>query len=431
MAAATRLASEGFRVAPRHRQALNTLLHRRPNDDGFRRMFLKRSERKYRVGDTFRQPKLAQTLERLAQAGCEDFYRGHLARQIVDDMAIHSGLLTAADLARYICPVEIEPLCGSYRGHWIATTPPPGGGLQLLQALSVLAQFEPPGDQGDLHQWRGLIALTTAEILRQRELWPDYPTYVSPSFIQWMLGVERANEIAALVRGGDYSGPVVDGEEPGDTTHLCVADSAGCVVSLTQSIQSVFGAKVVNEALGFVYNNYLCTCPRSGPGYVLSSKCVPKSNVAPTIVFHADRNAGFAAHALRRHARPMLAIGAAGSRRILSSVLQVVSHVVDRGIGIAQAVAEPRVHGLATGSAWIEEPAVSAQLKQMLAAQFPRVRTRAAHSRHMGSVQAIEFRPDGTSEAAADPRRQGSATTLPPMLRSSETSGGVPEAKTP
>ena len=70
--------------------------------------------------------------------------------------------------------------------------------------------------------------------------------------------------------------------EPGETTHLCTADDQGTVVSLTQSIQSLFGAKVANAELGFLYNNCLTTCPRHDHPYQLAGRCLPRSNMAPT-----------------------------------------------------------------------------------------------------------------------------------------------------
>src|SRR5262249_23212724 len=187
------------------------------------------------------------------------------------------------------------------------------------------------------------------------------------------------------------------GEEPGDTTHLSVCDRNGMIVLLTQSIQSLFGAKVAHRELGFLYNNYLCTCLRYPHPYALRPRCRPRSNIAPTLVLRRERGGD----------RPLLALGAAGSRRITSAILQVISGVIDRGLGVSDAVAAPRVHGLVGRKIWIERPAASEGLLARLRAlgRDPIVRPPLAYA--MGAVQALQFMTDGSVRGAADPRRDG------------------------
>jgi gamma-glutamyltranspeptidase/glutathione hydrolase len=191
-------------------------------------------------------------------------------------------------------------------------------------------------------------------------------------------------------------------EEPGDTTHLTVSDSQGNVVALTQSIQSLFGAKVANASLGFLYNNYLRTCPRYPHPCQLGSHCQPRSNCSPTLVLKKGP-AGKV---------PVLALGAAGSRRIVSAIVQVVSAVIDRGMTIEEAVAAPRVHALLNKKVWIERPAATEDLLKSLEARSLRPKIRRAQSYSMGSVQVLQRLPDGTVMVAADPRRDGAARVL-------------------
>src|SRR5262245_46795370 len=190
-------------------------------------------------------------------------------------------------------------------------------------------------------------------------------------------------------------------EEPGETTHLCVADRWGNVVTLTQSIQSLFGAKAANPRLGFFYNNYLCACPRRRHPYRLEGGCVPRSNLAPTLAFGPDEP-----HSLR------LALGAAGSRRITSSLVQVIARVMD-GASVRRAVVAPRAHGLKSGAVWIEQPLPEGQLMDMFRDRFAPIVPKPNRDYSMGCVQAIEFSPDGSVRAAADPRRDGNAEVKP------------------
>jgi gamma-glutamyltranspeptidase / glutathione hydrolase len=240
-------------------------------------------------------------------------------------------------------------------------------------------------------------------VFREREQSPISAAELTPSDLNRLLSEKHASEIAEGICGQDSVTVVPEsGDGPGDTTHLTVADRHGNVVALTQSIQSVFGAKVAHPALGFVYNNYLRTCPRDPHPYQLNPHCMPRSNAAPTLVLR-NTSSGIA---------PVLALGAAGSRRITSSILQVISNVLDRGQDVADAVAAPRAHALLSGKVWIEQPAASQQLLPRLERRFSEVRIRSPHDYAMGCVQALQWLPDGTVLGAADPRRDGVAAIL-------------------
>jgi gamma-glutamyltranspeptidase / glutathione hydrolase len=208
--------------------------------------------------------------------------------------------------------------------------------------------------------------------------------------------VSPVGDAARIASAGALSSAA---EGPGDTTHLTVADGNGNVVSLTQSIQSAFGAKIASRNLGFVYNNYLCTCARTAQPYALGPRCRPRSNAAPLMVL-ASRELS---------SPPLLALGAAGSRRILSSMLQVLSRIIDLGWDLADAVAAPRIHALLSRKLWIERPAASEALLQRLSSRFAEIRIRPRHSYAMGAVHALRFAAGAIIAAAADPRRDGNA----------------------
>jgi gamma-glutamyltranspeptidase/glutathione hydrolase len=359
------------------------------------------------AGEIFRQPVLAKTLRRLADEGIEDFYHGNVARQIVDDMQRHDGLISAEDLADCDCalPVEREALRAEYRGYEVMSGPPPGGGLQVLFALRVLEELAPHGFAGDADEWREAMALAIYSAFLERETSLLLkPADITASHIDRALDRDRIRRLAAGLRRqlaslDDARSGV---EEPGDTTHLTVADRHGDVVALTQSVQSLFGAKVANASSGFLYNNYLRTCPREAHPYQLGSFCQPRSNCAPTLVLKNGAAGRI----------PFMALGAAGSRRIVSGIVQVISGVIDRGLGMGEAVAAPRVHALLNRHVWIEEPAAGEHLLKELQQRSLQPRTKRALSYDLGSVQALQWLPDGTISAAADPRRDGTASVL-------------------
>lgn len=398
LAPAIRIAEQGF--------AITRLQHRQARwvaddlDPCAADLFL-HERRAPPVGFSFRQPDLAITLRRLAELGAEDFYRGAMARQIADDMRRHGGLVTEQDLALSGPPIERAPISVVYRGLRVLTVPAPGGGVQLLSALNVLAELTAAGLASCADEWRRTVALAASAVFRERDLHPFSPR--DPMLaVPHLLSRPYARRLASEIAGGQTVFASNAIEEPGDTTHLCVCDRHGNVVLLTQSIQSVFGAKVAHRDLGFLYNNYLCTCPRKPHPYALRGGCRPRSNIAPTLVMQTEAGAS----------RPILALGGAGSRRIISAIMQVVSGVVDHGLDVASAVAAPRVHGLRGRKVWIERPAASDLLMDKLRTCGREPVIKSPFNFAMGSVQALEFLPDGRVRAAADPRRDGTVEVL-------------------
>jgi len=403
MAPAIRLAETGYRLTRlQHRQMRQAA--GRSEAPGRLHPLLSKSVVP-ELGALFRQPQLARTLRRLADVGIEDFYTGEIGRRIARDMAEQGGLITEQDLADFALPAETEPLSATYRGYTVVSVPPPGGGLVLLQALKILEQLTPARGELSDSAWYEAIAATVFSVFRAREVQPIGPEHFDSAQRHWLLSDLRAEWIAAGIASGGGIAREKPGfrEEPGDTTHLSVADRWGNVVALTQSIQSVFGAKVAHHELGFFYNNYLRTCPRrSAHPSALGPHCRPRSNAAPTLVLRPDLPASPVA----------LVLGAAGSRRIISALLQVISLVLDRGLDIVAAVAAPRLHALVSRAAWIEQPAASATLLARLEPRFSPVLIKPRHHYALAAVQALQFTRTGDVLGAADPRRDGTAALL-------------------
>jgi gamma-glutamyltranspeptidase/glutathione hydrolase len=399
MEPAIRLAEEGYSVTRLQRRQQKQCLADLSATPEACRLFLSKGQ-PFKIGGTFRQPELAATLRRLARYGAEDFYRGQIARDIADDMAANGGLITLEDLASAAAATEGEPIATRYRHCEVLSAGPPAGGTQLLLALKVLEQFSREELVSEADAWYRTVAEVTRAVFRERDLRTVPPSRLTPAFYEWLFNGDRARKIAESVRAHSRE-PAArpDPEEPGETTHLAAADDQGNVISLTQSIQSVYGAKVANGKLGFLYNNYLCTLPRYGQPYQLQGGCVPRSNAAPTLVLTGEAG----------RVQPFLALGAAGSRRITSSLLQVISGVVDRGLPLEQAVSSPRVHATLSGRVHVERPAAVEPLLGRLEKCFREVKVRSARSFFMGAVQAIQRSEDGRFTGAADPRRDGTA----------------------
>jgi len=413
MEPAIRLAEDGYTITRLQRRQTNWCLKDLLASSATAGLFLERG-RPFRVGDIFRQKELAATLRRMADVGVEDFYQGQTARGIAEDMARNGGLITEKDLADHTGPVECDALAVSYRDYQVVSVPPPGGGTQVLLGLKILEKLtgNDPGLEAD--KWYEVLSETTCAVFLERERLVAHPRDLTPSLLKWLLSDERASEIAGRIgAAGGHSPGEAGTEEPGETTHLCTVDGSGNAVALTQSIQSLFGAKVANGELGILYNNYLCTCKRRRHPYQLGSGCIPQSNIAPTLVLRNGLcGEGGSRGGARRGTGPLLVLGAAGSRRITSAILHVISGVVDRGMSLEEAVSLPRIHGLLSRKAHIERPAAADSLLKRLEKRFRKIRIRAPHSYSMGGVQAIQFGNDRTLVGVADPRRDGTAAGI-------------------
>jgi gamma-glutamyltranspeptidase / glutathione hydrolase len=385
------MAEQGFRMTRLESRRTGWVAAQLRADPGTAQLYLV-GGRAPRAGKTVRMPALAATLRTLACDGSEDAYVGAVAAAMVRDQERCNGLITAADLELARSVREQDAAVLTHGGHRIATLAT-AGGSSLLLALAVLDRLAPEGGWTD-PEWSLAAARATRVAQANRDV-SDPEGEPRPAFDARALEgfTDRARRPLTRTshdaRGGDSVR-----EEPGDTTHLCVVDGEGTAVSLTSSIQSLFGAKVACTDLGFVYNNYLRTCTRSAGPYRLGPGSQPRSNAAPTIVLD-DQG-------------PVLVTGSAGSRRITSSLVHVISGVLVRDMDVQTAVDHSRSHLLSNGRLWVER----SDETEVPGGRDRSVRLRAEHDYMMGAVQAVHRTGTGLA-AAADPRRGGVALVLP------------------
>ena len=249
------------------------------------------------VGDGGRLPlgNLAATYRTLQADGPDSFYRGDLAERLAADLSAAGSRIRRQDLADYTARVA-EPLSFDYRDARVFVPGHLTAGPTLRQALDDLRQR-----------------------LRPRGQEPDADAYMA--YADALLASYRYR-LAHLGEGAPA--------EPGHTSHLCVIDAGGNVVSLTQTILSGFGSRVMLPATGILMNNGMMWFdPRpAGPNSVAGGRR-PLCNMCPVIVRQADGS--------------MFAVGACGGRRILAAVLQLISFLVDYGMSVDAAVHKPRI----------------------------------------------------------------------------------------
>jgi gamma-glutamyltranspeptidase/glutathione hydrolase len=359
--------------------------------------FLRKGRYIHEPGQLFIQPDLAQLLELLAEQGPRAFYLGPVAERIDADMKENRGFLRAEDLALIPWPIERPCVERYYRDIHIATMPPPGAGRDLCLVMMVLGNMPPDflaqGSPASCH----FLAETFRKTFLQRRQHPIGPNHYLQSPDRIMTNPEFARSLAISIQESmDSSLPLLDPPPlGGETTHISVMDAMGNAISLSQSIESIYGSKAAAAGLGFMYNNYLNTMETKDPShpYYLRPGAVPWSSVAPTIMF--------------LNSKPWLAVGSPGSDRIYSAIAQFMVHLVDGGCSLYDAMAQPRLHCSLGGVVSIEtgrfEPAVVAHLEDL----GYQIDNRRDYSFYLGAINATmrcQTRPGfmGVSEVRRD-----------------------------
>ena len=214
------------------------------------------------AGSILRQPDLARTLRAIAAQGTQAFYSGDIAQRIGAFMAAQGGALSADDMARHET-VLAPPISTTYRGRTVFQTGLPSQGMILLEALNIAERMDGAvlarGDAAAIHLLAEAIKLAYADRLG----FALDPTFGNPH-LEILLSKAWAERRFAAI-DPERANPTVPAGEmaEGDTTYFCVADGAGMMVSLIQSVSSNFGSGVVAGDTGIVLNN------RAGRGFSL------------------------------------------------------------------------------------------------------------------------------------------------------------------
>jgi gamma-glutamyltranspeptidase/glutathione hydrolase len=295
--------------------------------------YLNKDSTAKKAGDWIIQSDLAKVLKDISEKGPDVFYRGWIAQAMVRDVRQNGGFLTMESLKNYRAE-KSHIVSGSYRGYGIKALWLPAYGAITIEALHILEQL--PVNLNEEREWaRAVYHAVKAAYLDKKEqkTLDDAARFTSTSWAKKRaLGTPLMNgpESDGSNTGSKDSIPEIEKDLNGHTSHLTVVDKNGMIVSLTQTIGPTMGSKVATPGLGFLYaqtmGGYL--------GKVEPNLRVP-SHISPVIVFKGDK--------------PFLALGAAGGSRIPSSIVNVISKVVDYKMPLTESLHAPRVHSLEEG----------------------------------------------------------------------------------
>ncbi len=368
------------------------------------------------VGDILVQADLALTLERIRDNGRDGFYLGETARLIAAEMRRSDGLITTADLEHYEAAWR-EPITGEYRGHTVVSMPPSSsGGITLAAMAAILGGYDLDGVPWHSARMVHLLAETWKRAYADRNEYlgdPDFVDIPIQRLISSEYGVERRSSIS--LDTATPSTEVMPGlgayEPQTETTHFSVVDSAGNAVSITTTINSFYGIKALVTGAGFFLNNEMddfAALPGTpnmfglvqGEANAIQPGKRMLSAMTPTIVTRPDGSL-------------FAVLGTPGGATIITNVFQNLVNLIDYDMTLVEAVRVPRIHHqhlpdriqYERGS--LSEETVAA-LEAMGHIVEERYNAESVYP-HIGDMQAILVRTDGTFEGVSDPRRGGAA----------------------
>ena len=341
-----RLAKEGFIISPR----LHTLIVKDPfllKNTNASKYFFDKDLNPFPIGYLLKNPELAKVLEEVSIHGVEKFYEGEIAKDITRAVNQHPtpGGLNGDDLKQYQA-VERKVVCGPYRSWKICgMAPPSSGGITLISMLGILQNF--PLSQIDEIDYLHYLSEAGRLAYADRDMYiadPDFINIPIDSLINPQYTKERSHLISikksmAKAKPGDFNQlPVQLGSDSNSelpaTSHISIVDKNGQAVSMTISVASAFGSRIMTN--GFFLNNEMTdfSFMAKENQQLIANRIEPtkrpRSSMSPTFVFDEQQQL-------------VMALGSAGGPSIINYVAKTITGVLDRNLNIQEAIDYPNI----------------------------------------------------------------------------------------
>jgi len=356
-------------------------------------------DRAPKMGEVFRNPDLAWSLQQIAQHGKEAFYKGEIAAKILESMKRHNGPMTAQDLAEFSSEF-VEPISTTYRDWTIYELPPNVQGLAALEMLNIMETFPLGQKDWGFGSTRALHAMIEAKKLA----YADLAKYIGEPRKQklpvaTLLSKEWAAQRAKLIDTDKANCDATAGELSvgNDTTYLSVVDRDGNMVSLIQSNYEAFGSGIVAAGTGFALHDRggLFSMDPSSPN-ALAGRKRPLHTIIPAFAQKGD---------LR------MAFGIMGGWNQSQAHAQFIANMVDFKMNIQAALEAPRFSKRTFAGCDVQmENRFAQNVRNELTAKGHKIEVKGTYSAPMGGGQAVlrDFAA-GVNYGASDPRKDGQA----------------------
>lgn len=341
---AIKLAEDGFPLSYRNAESINYFNKEFNSHSSSKKIFTKNGD-KFLLGDILIQKDLANTLKKISELGSDGFYKSEIADKLVKIINDNGGVLSKEDLENYKV-LEKNPISYDYKGYKLISMPPPSaGGIALVQAFKLFNKIDFEKVKWNSSDYTYFLAEAFKYIYAYRNKYLGDPDFVKIP-IDYLLSEELTEKIYSDITNNRRTYNEIKNEDKGnteslETTHYSIVDKMGNAVSVTYTINSSYGNKIVAKGLGFLLNNEI-------DDFALSIKAVNQfgltgskanlikpgkrmlSSMTPTIVL--------------KNAKPYIVIGSPGGSTIITSVIQVVSNILNYNMGIRDAITVSRFH---------------------------------------------------------------------------------------
>ena len=356
-------------------------------------------DRPPKVGDIFRNPDLAWSLQQIAQHGRDAYYKGEISKRVLETIKRHGGVMTAQDMAEFSAEWA-EPLSTTYRDWTVYEMPPNGQGIAALMMLNIMETFPLGQKDWGFGSTNALHTMIEAKKLAYADLVKHIGDPRGQNLpVSALLSKEHAAERAKLIDPDHANCDVAAGTLPGagDTTYLTVVDRDGNMVSLIQSNYDAFGSGIVAPGTGFALQNRgaLFNLDPSSPNALAGHKR-PLHTIIPAFAQKGDTRVAF---------------GIMGGWNQSQAHAQFIANLVDYKMNIQAALEAPRFTKRTFEGCDVQmENRFSAKVREELTAKGHKIQVMGPFSSVVGGGQAVmrDF-TTGVNYGASDPRKDGAA----------------------
>lgn len=340
-------------------------------------------------------PELAATIQKIIDEGVDGFYTGSVAQAIVDTCNKYGNTMTLEDLANFEVKVR-TPVSGNYRGYTVISSPPSSsGGTSVVEILNMLENYDVASLEVNSPEYINLFTEAFKIAFADRAEYIADTDFTSVP-LEGLQSKDFAKARASLIELGttkDYLAGEPYGFQGSNTTHLSIMDKEGNIVSMTQTNNG--GSGYVAEGTGVLLNGEMADF---STGYdnanAIEEGKRPLSSMSPTIILDENGN-------------PFAAVGTPGGTRIITTMAEIISHIIDHGMDIQDAINVPRF--FCNGGDLYMETRIPEDVSAALEAMGYTINRTKDYDSYYGGVHGVVRLDDGTLRGGADIRRDGKA----------------------